>query len=482
MMLRRTAWMFLLMTTAPVLASAQIATTTGADAPRSGAGVMTISTGADGFRGSVPRESATPGERALSLRDAVALGLRNNLGMLLREQDSRSAQGDLWKERSALLPNLAGRTSETLLQNNLQAFGFPSFPGVPTIIGPFGVFDARVSLEQSVVDLSAWRKTGAARAASDAASFTYQDARELVVWAVSNLYFRVQAAAGRAAAVRSQVETAEALFHQAQDFKDAGTVPAIEVLRAQVEFEAQQQRLIYYQNELEKAKLDLARAIGLPAEQQLRLTDEMSATPPPPVDVAAALGQALAARADYQSLAARVREAELNKQAAESERLPKITARGDYGAIGRAPGISHGTFAASAGLEFPIFQGGRIRGNVIEKDAELESRQAELADLRGRIEQELRVALLDLNAASQQVSVARTTQDLATQQMTQSRDRFAAGVASNIEVVQAQEALAAANDNYISSLYSLELAKASLGRATGAGEKRLTAGEKGDSQ
>jgi outer membrane protein TolC len=394
---------------------------------------------------------------------------------LLSQQASRAAEADHWKQRSALLPNVTARTAETVQQTNLRAFGFPGFPGVPSIVGPLSVFDARVALSQSAFDLSAWRRTSAAAAGREAAGFSYQDARETVVWVVANLYFQAIAGTARVEAARSELQTAEALFRQATDFKNAGVVAAIEVLRAQVEYQAQQQRLIYFENQQEKQKLDLARAIGLPAGQAFRLADALSEAALPALDLAAARDRALAARRDYQSLQALVREAEREKQAAQAQRLPKISLHGDYGAVGRAPGQSHGTFSASASLEFPLFQGGRVRGDVLQADVIVSQRRAELDDLRGRVEYELQVALLDLKAAEQQVEVARSARELAAQQMTQAQDRFAAGVVSNIEVVQAQESLAAAHENYISSLYALNAAKASLALALGAAETGLPA-------
>ena len=412
----------------------------------------------DPFRGSVAAEAATAEEIDLSLEEAIARGLRNNLGLLLSQQSSRAAEANQWKQRSALLPNVTTRTAETVQQTNLRAFGFPGFPGVPSLVGPLSVFDARVALSQSAFDLSAWRRTAAAKAGKEAAGFSYQDAREMVVWVVANLYFQAIAGAARVEAARSELQTAEVLFRQATDFKNAGVVAAIEVLRAQVEYQAQQQRLIYFENEREKQKLDLARAIGLPARQAFRLTDTLSEAAPPALDLSAARDRALAARPDYQNLQALVREAEREKQAAQAQRLPKISLHGDYGAIGRAPGRSHGTFSASASLEFPLFQGGRVRGDVLQADAVLNQRQAELDDLRGRVEYELQVALLDLKAAGLQVEVARSARELATQQMT-----------------QAQESLAAAHENYISSLYALNAAKASLARALGAAETGLPA-------
>ena len=428
------------------------------------------------FAGSVPAGPATSDEMGLSLRDATALALKHNLGLLLTDQGTRLAAAEWWKQRSALLPNVATKTSETVEQTNLQSFGFSSFPGVPSILGPFSVFDTRATASQPILDLQALGKTRAASAGKQAANFSYQDAREMVVYVVANLYYRTIAGAGRVNAARSQFDTAEALFHQAEDRKSAGTIPAIELLRAQVEMQAQQQRLIYLQNELEKERLDLARAIGLPDGQKFRLTDPLSETAPASMPLADALQQAVSSRKDLQSLQAQVRQAELEERAAKAERLPKLTAKADYGAIGLGPGVSHGTFSAAASLEFPLFEGGRIHGEVLKADAQLEQRRAEFENLRQHIEYALRVALLDIESARQQVAVAKSARELATEQMTQAQDRFSAGVADNIEVIQAQDALATANENYISSLFALNTASASLARAMGSGENGATVG------
>ena len=437
---------------------------------------------ADPFAGSVPAGPATADEIGLSLRDATTLALKHNLGLLLTDQATRLVAAEWWKQRSALLPDVTTKTSETVEQTNLQSFGFSSFPGVSSILGPFSVFDTRATASQPILDLQALGKTRAAGAGNQAANFSYQDAREMVVWVVANLYYRAIAASGRVDAARSQFETAEALFHQAEDLKSAGTIPAIELLRAQVEMQAQQQRLIYLQNELEKERLGLARAIGLPDGQKFWLTDPLSETAPVPMALADAVQQAIRSRKDLRSLQAQVRQAQLEEQAAKAERLPKLSAKADYGAIGLGPGVSHGTFSAAASLEFPLFEGGRIHGEVLKADAQLEQRKAELENLRQRIEYELRVALLNLESARQQVAVAKSARELATEQMAQAHDRFSAGVANNIEVVQAQDALATANENYISSLFSLNTASASLSRAMGSGENAAPAAPQGESK
>src|ERR1041385_3948350 len=210
------------------------------------------------FGGSVPSGAPQPEEISLTLNDAISRALSSNLGLQLRREDLRIADGNYWKRRSALLPNVSSHTAETVQQINLQAFGFSGFQGSSPIVGPFSVVDTRATASQSIFDLEAWKRKDAADAAKDSAAFDYQDARETVVWVVTNLYYRAVSQASRVDAARSELQTAEALFRQAQDFKAAGTIAAIELLRAQVEMQAEQQRLIAAENDLERARLELA--------------------------------------------------------------------------------------------------------------------------------------------------------------------------------------------------------------------------------
>ncbi|MBI4464630.1 MAG: TolC family protein [Acidobacteria bacterium] len=423
------------------------------------------------FLGGIPTGIVKPDDVSLSLPEAVERGLQNNLGKIRSEQGTRQAEGQRWQALSALLPNLTTRTSEVTQQVNRQAFGFSGFPGVPNVAGPFGVFDTRAFLSQSVFNLSAIQSARAGAANLQAAHHSYQDAKEEVVFVVCTLYLQAVAGASRIEAARAQVNTAQALYDQAVSFQQAGVVPDIEVLRAQVELHAQQQQLILVQNEYEKQKLQLARAIGLPLAQSFRLGDSIPYTPLPAMTLEQALRRALESRADYQSALATVRAAEYRKKAAEGERYPSLSFTADYGDTGLNPASSHGTFSVGAGLRIPIFQGGRVRGEVLQADALLQQRKAELEDLRARIEQEVRTTLLDMNAAEERVQVARSALALAEQQLEQARDRFAAGVTSNLEVVQAQEALATARENDISGAFAHNLAKIHLARAMGTAEQ-----------
>ncbi len=275
---------------------------------------------------------------------------------------------------------------------------------------------------------------------------------------------------------------AQAVYDQAADFHKNGIVPRIELLRAQVQLQTEQQRLIAYQSESDKAKLRLARAIGLPDGQAFDLTETIPYAPVPSLSLEDAIWRAYAGRMDYQSADARVKAAELTRKAADAGRLPTAEFNGNYGAIGPAPDQSHGTFSAAVSVSVPIFQGGRVKNEVLQADAELERRKAELAELHGRIAFEVRAAYLDLASAGEQTRVAASTIELAKEQLAQSQDRFAAGVTGNLEVVQAQEAVATANENYISSLYVYNAAKATLGRSIGNAEKSIPSMLQGGTQ
>jgi len=270
----------------------------------------------------------------------------------------------------------------------------------------------------------------------------------------------------------SQRDTAKALFQQASDQKTAGLASAVDVLRSQVQLQSREQKLIVAQNNLAKQKLVLARAVGLTLGQKFEITTHVPYQELTPLSLDEAIESAYKDRPDFQSQMNRVRSAELERKAASAERYPSIGVETDYGLSGVNPGSSHGTVDAAGTLRIPIFQGGRVHGDVLRADASLTGERQRLEDLRARIDQEVRDAYLDLEASAQEVSVEKSAVTLATQNLEQSRDRFISGVTDNIEVVQAQDALAIANDAYIASLYSYNLAKISLARSTGVAGSR----------
>lgn len=422
--------------------------------------------------GSVPSGQVTPGVITLTPLDAIERGLKYNLALAFAQQATQAAGGARWRALGDVLPNFNGRIGETLQQTNLAAFGL-SIPGFPQIVGPFAIFDARV-LGTASIDLKNISNYRARVEELKAAQFNYQNARDLIVLVVGGTYMQVIAADARVASAKAQLATAQTLLKQAQDMKNAGMVAGIDLLRAQVEEQVQQQRVIAATNEFETQKLRLARIIGLPVGQQFQLVNNIPLTPVAPLTLEQALERAYRDRPDYQGAKAQLRAAEQSKRASTAEALPSLQFSGDYGVLGRRPTDSHGTFTAAAGLKIPIFQGGRVRGDIMQSDALLKRRQNEVDDLRGRIEYEIRTAFLDLQSASDQVKVAQSAAQLAQETLTQAQDRFRAGVTNNIEVVQAQEAIATTNENFINSTFIYNVAKLELARSLGIAERAVT--------
>jgi outer membrane protein TolC len=424
------------------------------------------------FNGSTPTGEATPTPLNLSLDEAIARGLKTNLGLLTRENSSTNARVDKMRLLAALLPTVNAGVSMTEQQASLATFGF-HVPNVPTVIGPFHYQDARASADVPVYDprtIKAWRSQGESLRAAELSA---KDARDLVVQAVASAYLQIIATAARVDATRVQVETAQALYERARDQHRAGTSPAIDELRSQVELKTQQQQLLALQNQVAKDKLTLSRAIGLPSGQTFEISDKAPYKPLEGLTPSEALQRAYAARADYQSAQSQVRAAELAHQAVVSEWLPTAGISANYDLVGPTLDNSHGTFGITGSIKMSIFDGGRRRADILERATALKQKKEELANMQGQIDQEVRAALLDLNSAADQVVVAQSNIELANQTLTQARDRFAAGVTDNIEVVQAQESVSNAQQNLISSVYAHNLAKVALARALGATEANL---------
>jgi outer membrane protein TolC len=429
------------------------------------------------FQGSVPTGVATPAPLSLTLREAIDRGLRTNLGLLLSGQASESARGARLRSLSALLPQVTGEISENVQQVDLPSrgidFHLPGGFSTPTVVGPFHYTDARAYASFSVFDYSLRKSYRAAKESERAAQLSFKDARDLVVRAVANAYLLVIAGSSRVQALRAQVETDQAIYDRTGDQHRAGTAAAIDVLRAQVELKQEQQQLIAQENQVAKDKLALGRVIGLPSGQQLAIADTEPYSPLAAMTPDQALRAAYEERADFQSAKMSARAAEDFVSAARGERYPNVGVTADYGDIGATPASSNGTVNFQAFVKFNIFDGGRIKGDVIQASAALKQRQDELADLSGQIDYQVRAALLDIQSAAEQVAVARSNLDLSNQTLTQSQDRFASGVTDTVEVVQAQGSVAVANDNLIAALYAHNLAKVELARALGSTEQRI---------
>src|SRR5271169_5318525 len=426
----------------------------------------------DPFAGSIPQGQAKGEVLDLTVEDALDRGLKYNLGLYLDARVTEQSSAARLRALSDMLPVVNSSFSESNQKINLKQFGF-TFPGFPESVGPFGLSDLRATGAWTVLDFHSINNIQAASQNVKAAQFTYRDARDTVVVAVGANYLLTIAQEWRVAATEAELKTAQALYELAEDQEKAGLAPNIDTLRARVQLQAQREALIQAQNDLEKQRISLARVIGLPVQQKFRLLNRVPYRPLPEIELESAFERALQTRSDYQAALASLRAAQLSREAAWKQRLPSIGLAGEYGVLGNTPDAMSPNWSAAATLRIPIFEGGKVEADVRQAEAVLKQRQAQVDNLRGRIEQDVEDALLDLKAAAQQVEVARLGQDLAQQALGQSQDRFAAGVTNNVEVIQAQQQLASANDQYITSLYAHNIAKVLLARAIGNAEQAV---------
>ena len=434
------------------------------------------------FSGSVPVDKAIPGILPLSLQGAVNRGLRQNLGALLSSADIQSARGQRWQYLSDLLPHVTADPYIAVSRINLAEIGFknPEAVGLSTGVGPFSYFDSRISVSQSVFD---WKSINAERASRQnlkAAEFSYKDARDLVVLAVGYTYLQGIADEARIETARAQVSTAQALYDQAANRVKAGTSPQIDALRASVELRTRQQQLIQAKNNFSIQKLTIARVIGLAPNQEFDLTDKSPYQPFQNVSLDEALQRAYASRSDYQSATADTRAAEYARKSAAAGYLPSLSFGAGYGAAGSHPSTATSVYDVKATLRIPIFLGGSVHGDVLQADARLQQARDRQENLRAQIDADVRTAFFNLDSSAEQVNVARSNIDLAEQTLAQARDRFSAGVTDTVEVVQSQELVASAHEQYITSLYNYNLAKITLARAVGIAEEGVKSYFKGN--
>jgi outer membrane protein TolC len=288
---------------------------------------------------------------------------------------------------------------------------------------------------------------------------------------VGYTYLQAIADEARVETAEAQVNSAQAVYDQAKDQVSAGTSPDIDGLRAKVELQTRQQQLIQAKNNFAIQKLTVARVIGLAPGQEFEFTDKSLYEPFEGITVDEALKRAYASRSDYQAAMADLRAAESARKAAFAGYFPSLSFDADYGTGGAHPSTATQVYDVKGTLSIPIFLGGSVRGDVLQADARVEQSRERLDNLRAQIDSDVRAALLNLQSASDQVNVARSNIDLSEQTLTQSRDRFSAGITDTVEVVQSEEAVASAHEQYISSLYSYNYAKISLVRALGTAEE-----------
>ena len=424
---------------------------------------------AQSFQGSVTVGQATGQPIDLGLDDAMARGLKNNLGVILSGTQTAAARGQRLSQLQSLLPSVDGSIKDTVLQTDLPAEGL-RFPGFPKIIGPYGYQDFRATLNWSLVDVNSLRSYLAAQHNFAAAQLSAEDARELVVLTVGNAYLLALADEAQVSSVEAQVATAKVSLDQAVANHQAGTAPLLDELRSRVDYQGLEQQLIVAKNSLEKDKLALARTIGLPLAQSFNLADKAPYQAFDALDVDATIKQAHANRKDLAAIVEHVKAAEEQRKAATADRFPKLAFSGDVGDIGVNVRHSHGTVDATGTISFPLFAEFALRGEAQIAQSQLDTDRAQLSDKNAQVDADIRDALLDIQSAQKLVEVAHSSVDLANEALKEAQERYANGVSDNLAVSQAEQSVAQADNQYVASLYRHNVAKLSLARALGAGQ------------
>lgn len=420
------------------------------------------------FLGSAPVDPATGGPLFVSLSAAITRGLGYNLGIIDATTTRSAARAARLGALSSLLPTITARAAQVAEELSLREVGL-NLPGLPSTTGSFGFADVRVFATQSIYNGELRNRYRAATAAARASDFNEKDARDVVVFAVGSAYFQIVASAARLDTATAQLASAAELDRLAHDRVSSELAPEIDSLRAQVERQSAEQRVITARNELEKDRATLARLIGLSVDQPIVIDREVPYRPMPDVTEASLQSTSVQARSDLAAAGAAAEAAALNVRAKRAQSHPTIGLTADYGRGGDR-GHFDQVYTVIAGVSVPVYTGGQIAADVAEAESELARKRAEYEDLKGRVAYDVHVAWLDLTASQSSVTVAQQNKALADRALGQAQDRYANGVTNYLEVVQSQETVAQANENLIASLYAFNVAKLALARASGHAE------------
>jgi len=419
-----------------------------------------------------PIHPQQPAPMRLTLQDAIQKALQANLTVLVGATRVDEAEAARTRRQSAaLLPRINVQSYANAQNRNLRAFGL-SFPGVPSLVGPFSNYDFRVYAQQNIVDLESYRTLKASDRAVDAGKMDLQNARDLIVRVIAGLYLNAQSAAARATAAQSRVTDATTLLTLAKDKHDAGTATGVDVLRAEVQLANDKQALLIAENQFKQALLALARNLGMDPGTPLELAEPLLYRPLSQSQSDILVPSALAARADYLSLAAQRQELVEQQRANRARSYPKLSVNGNFGGIGRSIGGVQATGLIQGQIDFTVFDRDRD-GEAAELASRVKRIDDQIADLRRGIDEDIREALLNLDSAAQQVTVAEEGQNLARRELELAQDRFQSGATNNVEVVTAQDELARAENNYILAVSGHVDAKFALARAQGDTEKNI---------
>jgi outer membrane protein TolC len=413
-----------------------------------------------------------PPELKLSLREAIQAAIDHNVNVRLLRERIAAAQSAANTSLGALLPNVSGHASWRNQTVNLAAFGLPkdrlgALGLSGSVTQPFDVYDARASLVQNIFSLSLIQRWRAAKSGVEVANLEAEVTKRDVMATVGLLYMEATRAAAAVKARQADMELSLQLLKLAQDRKKAGVATGLDVTREEVHLENTRQRLLVADNDHESAKLNLIRALGIDFDVRLTLTDELAFVKvafQTPID---ALLAAQENRTELKAQITRQKLAALSLSSITSERIPSLSLNGDYGWIGLKPDEALATRSIGLMLSVPIFDGGQREGRISETRSRVRQESIRMEDLSDQITLEVRHALLTLDSSTQQVSVAEKGIELALKELTFARDRFAAGLATNIEVTNAQTSVARARDNLIEALFRFNASRINLARAKG---------------
>src|SRR5579871_126347 len=407
----------------------------------------------------------------LTLEQSVALALKQNTTAQIAILQAAQANQDKDVARAALLPNASLQVYDSVHRQNLETGLGTTFPGFPQHVGPFQVFNAGVGFSAPIFDLTLWKRYQAAKELAGAQQATSYSTREQVILLVVSQYIGSLRAEANVTASKSRVELAQALYDQAADLQKEGVGTGIDTLRANVELQNEKQSLIQAENDRDASLFVLSRLLNLDPRQKVQLADSLSFFDTPQPEMEPSIDAALGARQEWKSLEQQIKAAQHDKQASQAERLPSFEAQGNWNYQGTHLNNGIPVYTYQAGFNVPLFTGGRIHAEVVKADLQIKVLQEQKADLRNSIALDVKTALLNLESARNEVQVANLGVQLAKEEVDQARDRFKAGVANNIEVIQAQDALARANDNQIIALYRFNQARADYARGIGQMEK-----------
>ena len=410
----------------------------------------------------------------LSLKRAVEIGLspEGNAAIQLAREDIRQADARSMAARAELLPDLKGTVGVQSMTRNLSAMGLQfeeqtAGLGIPRSVGPFRVMDARVSMEQSLLDMSALRRFQASKAAIRVAQTTQADTSDQAAARIAQLYLASLRADATVEAVQENIRLAEAILKQAESLNNAGTGTGIEVTRARVVLANETQRRLVAENDQSRARQELLRAMGASPGTPVELTDSLSFVPPETASLEAWKGIAYTNRNDLQAQRGREEEAKLQSSATKLERAPVVKSFADYGSIGSGADYSIPTRTVGISVELPLMDGGRRKSKVLESQSKQRQERIRTQDLRDQIALQVKLALDALRSAEQEFGVAKDGLSLAERELEQARHRYLNGVATSVEVVDAQTRLSQARDNRVVALYRHNYARVELASATG---------------